>query len=186
MRQTRALVAGLLLVAGIVGSAIASTAASSVVEKRQQVMKSMAASAKIIGEMFQGKLAYDGRAFKAAAELISARAGEALLNDFPSGSVGDRSEANEKIWAQWDEFRILADRLSVLGKALAADADKSPDAIGSDMRMRPGTMMGGSLLGGRPKPLTQVEVASLPAEHVYHLMLEACTSCHAKFRTKQN
>ena len=82
---------------------------------------------------------------------------------------------------------ILADRLAVLGGALAADAAGSPDAIGSSMRMKPGTMMGGgSLLGGRQKPLTDAEAAGLPAEHAFHLLLETCTSCHAKFRARQN
>ena len=149
-------------------------------------MKSMAAAAKTVGEMFQGKRPYDANAFKAAADLIGARSGRTLLDDFPPGSTGDHSDANDKIWAEWDQFQILAGRLSVLGAALAADADKSPGAISPDMRMQPGTMMGGSLLGGRPKPLTAADVSNLPAEHIYHLMLEACTSCHAKFRTKRN
>src|SRR5262245_54241864 len=166
--------------------AVAAGSASSVIEERQQVMKSMATAAKAIGEMFQGKRPYDAPEFKAAATLIGSRSGKALLDDFPPNSTGDHSDANDNIWAEWDEFQVLADRLSVLGAALAADADKSPDAIGSDMRMQPGTMMGGSLLGGRPKSLTAADVANLPAEHVYHLMIEACTSCHARFRTKRN
>jgi cytochrome c556 len=160
--------------------------AASVIEERQAVMKSMAAAAKAIGDMFQGRLAYDAKEFKSAAELISARSGQALLDDFPAGSVAETSDANEKIWQQWVEFQIFADRLSVLAGALARDADTSPYTIGSDMRMKPGTMTGGSLLGGRPKPLTEADIAGLPAEHAYHLMLEACTSCHAKFRTRRN
>jgi cytochrome c556 len=173
-----------LITAGIGGVAIA--AAGSMVEQRQQAMKSMASAAKTMGDMFGGKRPYDAGAFKAAAELIHIRSGRALLGDFPAGSIGDRSQANEQIWAQWDEFEILAGRLSVLGAALADDAEQSPNAIGSNMRMQPGAMMGGSLLGGRPKPLSEAEAAALPAEHAYHLMLEACTSCHAKFRTKRD
>ena len=172
-------------VAGVGGGAIAA-AAGSMVEQRQQAMKSMASAAKTMGDMFGGKRPYDAGAFKTAAELISARSGPALLAEFPAGSIGDRSEANGQIWAQWDEFEILAGRLSVLGAALADDAEQSPNAIGSNMRMQPGAMMGGSLLGGRPKPLSEAEAAALPAEHAYHLMLEACTSCHAKFRTKRD
>jgi cytochrome c556 len=180
------LVTAMLIAACIGGAVIATAATSSIVEKRQETMKSMAAAAKTIGDMFQGKLSYDVNAFKAAAQLISARSGRALLDDFPPTSIGGRSQADAKIWAQWDEFQILAGRLSVLGAALALDADKSPDTIGSDMRMQPGAMMGGSLLGGPPKALTEADIENLPAEHAYHLMLEACTSCHAKFRTKRD
>jgi cytochrome c556 len=168
------------------GVVVLAAAATSMIEQRQQAMKSMATAARTMGDMFGGKLPYDAGAFKAAAELIHGRSGAALLADFPPGSIGDRSEANEQIWAQWDEFQVLAGRLSVLGSALAADAEQSPNAIGSNMRMQPGAMMGGSLLGGRPKPLSDAEAARLPAEHAYHLMLEACTSCHAKFRTKRD
>jgi cytochrome c556 len=178
-------VACLIACIGVVAVAAATTTAT--IDKRQATMKSMATAAKTIGDMFQGKLAYDANTFEAAAELIRASSGPALLADFPPGSIGDRSQANEQIWGQWDEFQVLAGRLSVLGAALAADAEQSPNAIGSNMRMQPGAMMmGGSLLGGRPKPLSDAEAANLPAEHAYHLMLEACTSCHAKFRTKRD
>ena len=175
------------LVACIGSVAIAAATTSAAIDKRQAVMKSMATAAKTIGDMFQGKVAYDANAFEAAAELIRRSSGKTLLDDFPPGSLGEHSQANETIWAQWDEFEIIAGRLSILGAALGADAAKSPDAIGSSMRMQPGaTMGGGSLLGGQPKPLTEAEVAGIPAEHAYHLMLEACTSCHAKFRTKRD
>ena len=184
MRRSTVVAGVLIACAG--AAAMATAATGSMIERRQETMKSMAMAARTIGDMFRGKLSYDANAFKAAAELIRTRSGQALLDDFPPGSTGDRSEAKTEIWAQWDEFQILADRLSVLGAALAADAEASPDAIGSDMRMHGGAMMGGSLLGGRPKPLTAAEAAGLPAEHAYHLMLEACTTCHAAFRTKRD
>lgn len=176
----------LLLATCVGGAALAAT--DTVIAKRQDAMKSIAAAAKTIDEMFREKRPYDAAGMMAAASLIRERSGKALLDDFPPGSTGGRSEANEKIWTQWDEFAVLADRLSTLGAALAADAARSPDAIGSDMRMKPGTMAmrGGSLLGGRLKSLTDAEAAALPAEHVFHLMLETCTSCHAKFRVKRN
>lgn len=175
--------ATLLLLAA--GTAIVSAAAHSVIEQRQEAMKAMAGSAKTIGEMFQGKRPYDAATFEAAAELIASRSGKPMLEAFPAGSTGFGSDAAEKIWADWNEFAILAERLSALGTALAADAAGSPDAIGNDMRMKPGAMAGGSLLGGRRTPLSEAEIASQPAEHVYHLMLETCTSCHAKFRVRR-
>ena len=186
MTRPLILVAAILIAACIGGAVIAAAATGSVIEKRQEAMKSMAAAAKTIGDMFQGKLSYDAHAFKAAAQRISASSGRALLDDFPPASIDDRSQADAKIWAQWDEFQILAGRLSVLGASLAVDADKSPNTITGNMRMQPGAMMGGSLLGGQPKALSEAEIANLPAEHAYHLMLETCTSCHAKFRTKRD
>ncbi|TIT37773.1 MAG: cytochrome c, partial [Mesorhizobium sp.] len=60
----------------------------------------------------------------------------------------------------------------------------APAQITSDMRM--GAMLptdGGSLLGKRPNAV-HVDPAKLPAEHLLHLILQDCSSCHSKFRRK--
>lgn len=46
------------------------------------------------------------------------------------------------------------------------------------------TMGGGSLLGRRQGRNAVVDPTTIPAEHVFHLMLQDCASCHAKFREK--
>jgi cytochrome c556 len=53
------------------------------------------------------------------------------------------------------------------------------------MRMAPGTAMGSSLLGKRAGGAADADPSKLPAEHVFHLMRQDCTNCHAKFREKR-
>ena len=136
--------------------------------------------------MFAGKRTYDWRQFKAAAELIHQGSGAALRADFPPGSIGEGSHAMPEIFSNWPEFTQRADQLALLAAGLSRAADASHDAIGSDMRMRTGITMGGSLLASREKPLTEAEISALPAEHIFHLMVEQCTACHAKFRSRDN
>jgi len=172
-----------VLLSVICGAAVAATA--NIIAERRETMKSFAGASRTIGDMFAGKRPYDSRRFKAAAELIRQKSGNALRGDFPPGSTGEGSEATPEIFADWDEFTLLSDQLGLLAAALSSAADRSPKEIGGDMRMRAGMAMGGSLLGGRAKPLTEREISAFPAEHVFHLMLEQCTTCHAKFRIRQ-
>ena len=169
----------LLTVAG----AGAAAAASGVVAERRETMKSFASAARTISDMFAGKQQYDSRRFKAAADLIGQKSGAALRAEFPAGSIGEGSRAKPEIFADWPQFALHADQLAMLADGLAKAADRSPREIGSDMRMKTGMPMGGTLLASRAKPLTETEISSLPAEHVFHLMIEQCTACHAKFRT---
>nr|WP_292313304.1 hypothetical protein [Mesorhizobium sp.] len=57
----------------------------------------MAAAAKTIAGMFDGKLAYDAAAFKAAAGTLRARTGPALIAEFPSATSGAPSGARLEI-----------------------------------------------------------------------------------------
>lgn len=155
-----------------------------VVKARQNSMKEMAAAAKTIAGMFGGKLAYDAASFKAAAETIRARTGPALIAEFPSASLGAPSGAKLDIDLARPEFEALARHIGTLGNALAADAERAPPSITDDMRMGAGLVMGGgSILGKRPGA-TEADPSKLPAEHVLHLILQDCSSCHSKFRQK--
>jgi cytochrome c556 len=169
----------LLLLAVGAGAAMA---ASSIVAERRETMKSFATAARTIADMFAGKQPYESGRFKAAAELIRQKSGAALRAEFPAGSIGEDSRAKPEISQHWPEFALHADQLALLADGLAKAADRSPHEIGSDMRMKTGMPMAGSLLASRAKPLTETEISSLPAEHVFHLMMEQCTACHAKFR----
>jgi cytochrome c556 len=160
----------------------AALAASGVVAERKAMMKLFPDAVRTMGEMFRGTRPYDQKAFKAAAETIRNSAGAALRAKFPPGSVGEGSQAKPEIFAAWTEFALLSDQMELLAAAVSSAADRAPDGIGDDMRMGNGTMMGGSLLGSRAKPLTPAEIAAMPAEHAFHLLAEQCTACHAKFR----
>lgn len=158
---------------------------NAIVTARQASMKEMAAAAKTIAEMFDGRRAYRPDVFKAAAKVLSARTGPALIAEFPQGAPGASSAAKPEIDQARPEFEALARHIGRLAEALAAKADKAPAGITADMRMGAGPPMdGGSLLGKRPGA-AQADPADMPAEHVLHLILQDCTSCHSKFRQKQ-
>jgi cytochrome c556 len=161
----------------------AAAAASGIIAERRETMKSFAAAARTISDMFAGKQPYDSGRFKAAAELIGQKSGPALKAEFPAGSSSEGSRAKPEIFTEWSQFALRADQLALLADGLAKAADRSPHEIGRDMRMKTAMPMGGTLLASRVKPLTETEISSLPAEHVFHLMIEQCTACHAKFRT---
>ncbi|WP_018237978.1 cytochrome c [Ensifer sp. BR816] len=171
----------LLASAGAAGTA-AQGLQSDNVSQRQQGMKAMAAAAKTINAMFKGSSAYDAKAFKAAAETIGSHSGEGMSSLFSGSVTAPGSKASASIEAEREQFNKLAADLGGYATALSAAADRNPDALSPQMRMQGGdTMMGGPLAR---KPQAARDVASMPAEHAFHLMLQTCTSCHAKFRTK--
>ncbi|WP_245460025.1 cytochrome c [Mesorhizobium sp. M1B.F.Ca.ET.045.04.1.1] len=179
MRRTVS--AAILLLAS---SLAAAAGADALVKARQASMKEMAAAAKTIAEMFDGKRAYDAAGFKAAAETLKVRTGPALIAEFPDGTLGAPSGAKPEIDQARPEFEALARHIGRLADALAAKAEKAPAGITADMRMTGPPRDGGSLLGKRPRA-AQADPAGMPAEHLLHLMLQDCSSCHSKFRQRQ-
>ncbi|MCA1409009.1 cytochrome c [Ensifer sp. IC3342] len=175
---------GLILVASAAAAlsvAAAQGLQSDRVAQRQQDMKAMAAAAKTINAMFKGSSAYDAKAFKAAADIESHSA-KSLSSLFAGSVTAPGSKASASIEAEREQFDKLAADLGVYASAVSAAADRNPDALSPQMRMQGGdAMMGGPLA---KKTQAARDVASMPAEHAFHLMLQTCTSCHAKFRTK--
>ena len=109
-----------------------------------------------MGDMFRGKRPYDANAFKAAAELIGARSGPALLDEFPAGSIGDRSQANEAdLGAMGRVRRFSPAACQCSARRLRTTPTSRLMRSAATCGCSPGAMMGGSLLGGRPKPLTR-------------------------------
>lgn len=180
----RTAVATILSLACASGVAATQSGIDPIVKARQDSMKAMAAAARTIAGMFDGKLAYDAAAFKAAAETIRARTGPALISEFPSASLGAASGAKPDIDLARPEFEALARHIGTLGNALAIDAERAPPSITDDMRMGPGLVMGGGSLLGKRSGTTEADPSKLPAEHVLHLILQDCSSCHSKFRQK--
>lgn len=146
--------------------------------ERQLGMKSMADSARIIGELFGGKRPYSQTEFRKAAENIRTHAGKRLVEDLGGGQQSDSKADAEMISSSAEAFDGLARDLETYAAALSSAADRNPKELGPDTRM------GGTLLGSPfgPKVDAARDAASMPAEHAYHLMLQTCTSCHAKFR----
>ncbi|CAN7491974.1 cytochrome c [Pararhizobium sp. LjRoot238] len=166
--------------AAAISAATAQTEPPSNVTQRQHGMKAMADAAKRINAMFKGSTPYDARTFKAASEIIRSQSGAALsaLFDGPVTMAG--SKASASIETDRQQFDKLAADLGIYASALSVAADRNPDTLGPGMRMQTGDVMGGGPLA--KKVGATRDAASMPAEHAFHLMLQTCTSCHAKFR----
>lgn len=179
-------IAAVIVIAGLAArTALPETAVSLVVAERQASMKAMANAAKTISGIFDGKVAYDAVAFKEAAETIRRRSGSAMVDEFPAGSFGAPSAAKAEIGQSREEFTALARHLESLAAALSSAADDAPNGIIESMRMKSGMAMGSSLLGKRAGGTAAADPSKMPAEHVFHLMLQDCTNCHARFREKR-
>lgn len=176
--------AAILSLSIVAGYAAVHIPTDGLVTKRQVAMKEMARAAKMIAGMFEGKLSYDAAAFKDAAETIRRHSGEVLVKEFPPGSFGGLSDATAEIDKSRAEFAALARHLETFASALSAAADDAPDGITKSMRMGQGMVTGGSLLGKPRAGKAEADPSRMPAEHVFHLMLQDCASCHAKFREK--
>ncbi|WP_292094285.1 cytochrome c, partial [Mesorhizobium sp.] len=108
---------------------VAAAGPDPIVATRQSSMKEMAAAAKTIAGMFDGKLDYDAAAFKAAAGTLRARTGPALIAEFPRATLGAPSGARLEIDQARSEFEALARHIGTLASTLAAKAERAPASI---------------------------------------------------------
>lgn len=173
MRGVRGIAAASLVAAAFGGAVFAAPA-----WERQLNMKSMADSAKIIGELFSGRRPYSQKELREAAENIRTQAGKSLVDSFDGEPQADSKADARTISSYPAEFGRMARDLEIYATALSSVAERNPTGLGPDTRM------GGTLLGSPfgPKADAARDAAKMPAEHAYHLMLQTCTSCHAKFR----
>lgn len=156
---------------------------ASMVERRQQAMKDMASAAKTIAAMFSGDVAYDKTGLQEAASAFVLHGSE--LSALFAGAAGSESEADDRgIAAERKGFDEIAARLEELAVAFDRKAARAGNDITPDMRMGSSVPGGGSLLGARP-PRSEADLSVVPAEHLFHMMLETCTTCHSKYRLRK-
>lgn len=151
---------------------------------RQLDMKSMAEAAKLIDGMFKDSTAYDSGVFKAAAESIYKRSGNVLVAHFEGNPVIAGSAASSTIMTESAKFAALANDLRIYANSLSIAAERHPDELTPDMRMKAGDVKGLGPFGKKVDPAT--EILTMSAEHAFHMMLQTCTSCHTRFRMKAN
>ncbi|MFS8110951.1 cytochrome c [Rhizobium jaguaris] len=163
--------------------AASAIAADDLVVLRQADMKAMAAAAKVIADMFRNPASYSSAEFAKAAETIEGKSGDVLAGHFAGGLDDPRSKAKPEIGGERDRFDRLASDLRDYARSLGADAADNPGPMTDRMRMRPGEAMGGGPLGTYVR--NKAELSSITAEHVFHLMLQTCATCHARFRVGQ-
>ncbi|MGZ2483501.1 cytochrome c556 [Rhizobium pisi] len=170
------------VVEAVLITAVPSSAAEDVVALRQADMKAMAAAAKRISDMFKDPANYKAAEFRSAADAIRDRSGVVLSGHFASEAASPQSKARPNIREERERFDRIANDLRDYAVALDAAAQNNPGPMPASMRMKPGEAMGGGPLGTHVR--NEQELSAMPAEHAFHLMLQTCTTCHAKFRTE--
>lgn len=169
-------VAALVLL--VAGSPASADGARDVVLLRQKEMKEIASAAKVIAGMFKMPETYSSSLFEKAARGISERADKRLLDGFETIVAAENSKASAAIFTDRDRFAELARDLKRYADALAEAAKQHPGEMTDEMRMKDGELMEGGILGSRRKTRT----SDMSAEHLFHMMLQTCTSCHSSFR----
>jgi len=98
------------------------------VKNRQAAMKIVGANTKTLGEMAQGKTAFDATAAQEAFNTIAGKAAEVPVL-FEAEVTDPESDAADEIWMMWDDFVEKAGALKAAAEA-GAGID-SPEALGA-------------------------------------------------------
>jgi len=172
--------AGMAVIVITVGwSAAVAATVQDLVRLRQSDMKEIATSTKVLAEMFKNPETYASSTFEKAAEVVVARSGRHLVANFSDLAAAPGSKATDAIRDDRSRFAELAENLKTYASALAAAAREHPEAMTEDMRMKAAEPTEGGLLGITPR-----QSQKMSAEHAFHLMLQTCASCHARFRQR--
>lgn len=186
-----------LVLSGVSGLAHAHGGASGVVKERMELMKEMKQSVKTLSAMFRGQTDYDADAVASAAKTLEKNSGSELTELFPEGSLHKPSEAKPEIWQEWDRFSALADQLKRFSTALVRASENGPAAsgtatgmMGTDSMMGTSGMMGGSSMMGsggamNGQAFSEEKMASMPADRVFRMITETCSSCHTRYRIEE-
>lgn len=109
MRKTLILAVTALGLAG--GLALADQSANPTIAARQQVMKGIGGSMKVLGDMASGKTPFDAAAAKAAAATLAAESAK-VKAAFQTNVTDADSKSSPKIWTDWADFAKDADTLA--------------------------------------------------------------------------
>ncbi|WP_425098766.1 c-type cytochrome [Tropicibacter sp. S64] len=124
----KAIVAGLVVAAGIAGALWAEEEASNpVVKARMEAMEEIGGSMKVLGDMAKGAVAFDAAAAQAAVDKIVAEASEVPAL-FEANESDPASEALPVIWEDYADFTAKAGDLKTAaeGITISAQADIGP------------------------------------------------------------
>lgn len=189
-----------ILVAGVMAAVAGATAlahggATGVIKERMDAMGTMKKAVKSLTTVMRGEASYDAELVKKNAATIKSHAGKALLKLFPEGSHKEPSEAKPEIWSDWERFKAEAQRLETIAAGLEMAADNglmsdvghSGDGMGMSEMMGMGDTSGQYMMGSGGMMSTsgipdQEMLASMPADGVFKMLTDTCSSCHTKFR----
>ena len=157
--------------------------ATGVVKHRMDLMDELKKEMKSLSSMYKGDKQYDPHLVRHASDIINSHSGSAITKLFPEGSLSEPSEAKANIWQQWDYFVELAVQQHSISHALFSAADNTPEEPSlktSNMMGVTTNMMGGNLL--KDSIDNKVDLATLPSNQVFKLLIDNCSSCHTRFR----
>ena len=124
--------ATILLLAILAGGAVlAHEHAVGITAERMQVMKDMASHMKALGEMLEGRTAYDAAAARDNALALHENC-HTVATEFPDGTHDHHSRADPAVWEQPEKFRAQMDNLQrVVGELVTATASGQRDLVRS-------------------------------------------------------
>ena len=179
-------------------AAYAHTGATGVYKERMDAMMAMGKVVKSLSAMMRGETGFDAASVKEGARAIKSHAGEAMTSLFPEGTTEAPSEAREEIWSDWETFAALATQLETYATGLEIAADNGLGMSGEAqesmmgncnsmmMGSQNGMMGGGSGMMGSTQPMmTTEQLAAMPADGVFNMVAQTCSSCHIKFRLEK-
>ena len=182
------------LAIGVASAALAHTGATGIVKERMVAMSAMGDAVKAVAPMMSGEAAYDAAAVREAADLIGKHADSAMTELFPEDNENAASYVKDAIWEDWDTFTELADRLNTYSEGLALAAENGLASseggmadtgamMGGDAMMGSDNMMGG---GSMMSDVTMgpEDLAEMPADAVFAMVSDTCSSCHTRFRAE--
>lgn len=96
---------------------------------RQELMKSVGAATKTLGDMASGEAAHDAAAAETAKQALIASAAQ-IEAKFTTNAEDPATEAKPEIWTNWDDFLVKA---KGLGDAAALLDVASAESVGAGM-----------------------------------------------------
>lgn len=113
--STKALAAGLALIAGVAFAEVEAT--DPLVIAQKDLMKSFGGAAKTLGGMASGEVAFDAAAAEAAKAVLVAGSADIPVK-FEKAGNDPASEAKPEIWTAWDDFITKANGLNAAATAM--------------------------------------------------------------------
>ena len=121
--------AALLLAILAGGAVLAHEHAVGITAERMQRMKDMASHMKSLGEMLEGRTAYDPAKAREDAMALHANC-HMVAGEFPEGAQDHDSRASPAIWEQPEKFRAQVENLQrVVGELVTATTSEQRDGV---------------------------------------------------------
>ncbi len=122
--------AGIVLISAAMtctAAVYAHSGATGIVKQRMDAMSDMGDHAKKLADMFKGKIAFDADSVRVAAESFVEH-GRQMIDWFPDtkdSRFGHKSQSEQAIWEQWDDFVEEADEFLAVSESMLETARHS-------------------------------------------------------------